>query len=508
MDPGLVLAIVGIAVPLIAFVWEFVVVGRKQLGYRVQMDTRIAPNSAASSRSAGLTLLTPSDGRRLTDASLVLVRIENSGTTHLLRDDYISVNDSDENVGMEIHFPGRKVIGMEGTEFSASYIRLGDTFRTREVTLSDGRTEGVICLPKLVLNRRDHFKVLALLDRADQNGHNNRRDFDAPWLRAGITGGGTRGVRRTRSRMGVSWLTAVMICVLAVSIVETGRSLLFAPAPLDCAAGRLTLTGSTAFAPVVEEAANLYSRTCPGASFTFEFTGSVEGMRRLNQAANADVLAFSDGEKGDGFPQLLPRATAFSLFTMVVNPQAGVQDLSRDQILRIYDGQISNWKEIGGNDQPVRLVSRSPDSGTRQTFQQQILGGRREPGTNSDDCQTIDPGAEPGTIRCERSSTTELLDTVANTPGALGYSDLGAVTARPDVLPARIDGHEATLESALHQAYPFWQTEYAYTFGQPHATSLAASFLRYLTNEVGQDVIRSHGLRPCVELGNPVLCRP
>jgi phosphate transport system substrate-binding protein len=507
LDPGLVLAIVGIAVPFIAFVWEFVVVGRKQLGYRVQMDTRIAPNST-SSHSAALTLLTRSDGRQLTDASLVLVRIENSGTTHLVGDDYISINDADENVGMELHFPGRKVIGMEGTEFSASYIRLGEAFSTREITLPDGRTAGVIYLPKVALNRRDHFKVLALLDRTDPPGNGNRRDPDPPWLRAGITGGGTRGVRRTRSRMGVSWLTAVMICILAVSVVETGRSVLFAPAPLDCAAGRLTLTGSTAFAPVVEEAANLYSRTCPGASFTSEFTGSVDGMRRLNQAASTDVLAFSDGAKGDGFPQLLPRATAFSLFTMVVHPQAGVQDLSRDQILRIYDGQLSNWKEIGGNDQPIRLVSRSPDSGTRQTFQQQILGGRREPGTNSDDCQRVDPGAEPGVVRCERSSTTELLDTVANTPGAVGYSELGAVTTRSDVLPARIDGHEATLESALHQAYPFWQTEYAYTYGQPHATSLAASFLRYLTNEVGQDVIRSHGLRPCIELGNPVLCQP
>jgi phosphate transport system substrate-binding protein len=96
----------------------------------------------------------------------------------------------------------------------------------------------------------------------------------------------------------------------------------------------------------------------------------------------------------------------------------------------------------------------------------------------------------------------------ARTPGAVGYSELGAVTGRRDLLAVRIDGHEATLEGAVHSAYPFWETEFAYTYGEPRADSLAASFLRHLTNEVGQDVIRSSGHRPCAELPNPVLCRP
>ncbi|NKE63665.1 hypothetical protein FXN61_45905 [Lentzea sp. PSKA42] len=169
---------------------------------------------------------------------------------------------------------------------------------------------------------------------------------------------------------------------------------------------------------------------------------------------------------------------------------------------------IGNWKDIGGNDLPVRLVSRDPDSGTRKTFQGQVLSGKREPGTNSDDCKQLDSGALPGVIRCERPTTNDVLNTVAVTPGAIGYSELGAVTHRQDVVPVRISGHEATLEGAVHAAYPFWQTEYAYTFGEPKADSPAASFLRYLTNQVGRDVIRSHGNRPCGELKNPVLCRP
>lgn len=72
----------------------------------------------------------------------------------------------------------------------------------------------------------------------------------------------------------------------------------------------------------------------------------------------------------------------------------------------------------------------------------------------------------------------------------------------------RIDGLAAALDAADHGAYPFWQTEFAYTYEEPDAHSLTASFLRYLTNQVGQDIIRSHGDRPCADLTNPVLCRP
>jgi hypothetical protein len=73
---------------------------------------------------------------------------------------------------------------------------------------------------------------------------------------------------------------------------------------------------------------------------------------------------------------------------------------------------------------------------------------------------------------------------------------------------ARIDGQPADREHALHGAYPYWQTEYAYTYGEPRPDSLTASFLRYLTNQVGIDIIRAHRDLPCSDLENPVLCRP
>jgi hypothetical protein len=101
-----------------------------------------------------------------------------------------------------------------------------------------------------------------------------------------------------------------------------------------------------------------------------------------------------------------------------------------------------------------------------------------------------------------------VLQAVADTPGAVGYSEVGAAAGRDDLALVRMGGHQATLEEADHGAYPFWETGYGYSFGEPAAGSLTAGFLRYLTNQVGADILRSHGDRPRAELENPALCRP
>jgi len=499
------LAVVGIAVPAVAFLWEFVLVGRKRLGYRVQMDTPTASGRGFAPTADALAQLQHENGERLVDPSFVLLRIENSGTTDIDTDDY-AVNENDR-VGVRVKFPGRTVAGMVVTELSSPHLHecFGDDSGWGARDENPERPTGVIDLPRVPLNRGAHYKILAVLDRVPDGSPD---DFDEPQVVGEIKGG---SLRETKSRTGPTGsVMALILFLVVVSIFQLTRSLVFdeKPPPLDCASGKLTITGSTAFAPVLKEATASYTKTCPSASFTFDSRGSAEGLGSLNQAGNDGTLAFSDGAKGEGFPQLLPRPVAFSLFTLVINKEAGVQDLSLAQIRDVHDGKIANWQEIGGKDRPVRLVDRHSDSGTRRTFEGRILAGKREPGDNSDDCLKLAPGAQPGVVRCAKPSTNDVLDAVSRVPGALGYSELGAATKREDVLPVRIDGHQATLEGAIHAAYPFWETEYAYTFGEPKADSLVASFLRYLTNQVGKDIVRSHGHRPCAELANPVLCRP
>ncbi len=499
------LASLGVIVPGTAAIYEFGIKGRKRLGYRVQMDTTAMDVVQTPFRGALADLRR--EGVPLTDPTLVLLRIENAGATDINETDYASPEQS--KVGLTVRFPDRKVVGMVVTELSNPHLKA-------YFTDWDGLTVAgdTIELPRVQLNKQCHYKVLAVLDRADTATVPLGRYAD-PDVSGGIRGGvGQGGIVRTESSTGtprpmialVGLLAAIVIAQLFIFVLSDRG------APLDCAAGRLTVLGSTAFEPVVREAAGSYRDTCPGASFAFDMRGSGEGLLALDRAgregAAAEVLAFSDGEKPAGMPGLVPRPIAFFLFTPVVNGGTGVNDLSLDQVRRIYRGDVTNWREIGGRDVPVRLISRNPGSGTRSAFQRRVLGGQREPGSNSDDCRTRDPGTPPGVVRCARDSTDAVLRAVADTPGALGYSELGAAAARDDLVLVRINGHAATVAGADQGTYPFWETEFGYSWGEPPAGSLAASFLRYLTDQVGADIIRAHGDRPCAELSNPQLCRP
>jgi phosphate transport system substrate-binding protein len=538
---GDILAIVGIAVPILAFLWEFTIVGRKRLGYRVQMDTDITTvdGGKESSDPDVLAQLHGPDGAPLQGPSLVLVRIENNGTTHIDPNDY-----SSEGYGIQIEFPGRRVAAARATELSDFALR--SSFSDDLVLATDARaadTEwpiGIVSLPKVPLNRDDHYKVLALLEQAASPGlmtpparttplirglskipllrrlviedrETTTRRVAKPEIVAAIKGG---FVHETKSRTGMSLWSRGLVLFLVLVIGALFFVIRSVAVPLDCASGNLTVVGSTAFEPVVAEAARMYHNTCPGANFDLRFGGSVKGVETLNaegqksSSGSPAMLAFSDGAKAGQFPRLLPRPVAFSLFTLVINKDAGVEDLSSEQVKRLYDGRIANWKDIGGLDVPVRLVERSADSGTRTAFEQRVLGKVPGFGRNSNDCTTPLPNTAPGVVRCERSSTTEALDTVADVPGAIGYSELGAAAGRNDVVVLRIDGYPATLDGVIHGAYHYWETEYAYTYGEPAADTLAAGFLRYLTELAGKDVVRAHGHRPCSELANPVLCRP
>ncbi|WP_308121295.1 substrate-binding domain-containing protein [Paractinoplanes bogorensis] len=481
--------------PGIAAIYEFLVKGRKRLGYRVQMDT--TANDVGETAAPGALGELSKEGVPLVDPSIVLLRIENTGRTNIDEHDY-AVRD-DDRAGIRVSFPGRRVVGVVVTELSDENLRSSLSGLTVR--------EDLVELPKVPMNRHDHYKVLAALDSTDGRKKTDGA-YPDPIVVGTIKGGvGDGRIIETRSRIGTSRRAMMLIAFLVVLVVA--QSLVFLRSdtrtPLDCAEGRLAISGSTAFEPVIREAARSYQDVCPAAEFAFEMRGSGEGLLALDQSGE---LAFSDGEKPDGMPGLVARPIAFVLFTLVVNADTGVKDLTTAQIRRLYRGEIGNWKEIGGADEAVRLISRNPGSGTRAAFQRRVLGGVREPGSNSDNCRDRDPGTPAGVVRCARNSTEDVLRAVADTPGALGYSELGAATGRSGSALVRIDGHPATVDDADHGTYPFWETELGYTFGDPDAHSLAASFLRYLTNQVGADIIRAHGDRPCAELANPQLCHP
>ncbi|QXE38078.1 substrate-binding domain-containing protein [Streptomyces sp. GMY02] len=342
-------------------------------------------------------------------------------------------------------------------------------------------------------------------------------------VQAAIKSGRERQIRWTESHTYASPRVAALVVVL-VALGVTQSTLTFTreperAAPLGCTQGQLRLTGSTAFRQAVTDVARAYEKHCLG-QVTIDtdeenFEGSDAGMTSLDTAGKAhkgegglpDQVTFSDTRKPPQYTALLAKPVALSLFTLVVNKDTGVHDLNRKQILDLYAGDVTNWKDVGGNDVPVRLVSRNPDSGTRTVLEQKVLAkGQRLLATTVRSCVEI-PAKEAG--RCEVKDTSTLLRTVAATDGALGHSELGAARRSTDVIPVRIEGIEPNSASVTQNLYPYWDTEYAYTYKTPPAESPAAAFLRFLSaNESGAALLREKGFQPCVDFASPLKCSP
>ncbi|MDF2271102.1 substrate-binding domain-containing protein [Streptomyces coacervatus] len=528
-----IVAMVSVAIPVLAFVWEFVVIRRKRLGYRLQMDT--LATDTAHAPSADVLARMHDDGRPLTEPSFVLVRIENAGWREIVAGDYLTP--PDDRTGIRVLFRDRRVVGMAVTELSQPALRhffvstrQGVTQETDGFGIDEQDGSGLIRLPKVTLNPGAHYKVLAVLER--RSGSPGAA-FPDPEFQAEVTGGNSRSfawlrwlarlkLAHTESHTFASRPAKVGLVLLATAVLlQSGLTLFWPtrPAPLDCVGGTLHVEGSTAFAPAVQAAAKEYAKLCEakGAKIAADdgaFQGSGEGIAALERTGAAaglkgteglaDRIAFTDGPADEGHPEILPRPVSYALFTLVVNKDAKVRNLSLAQIRAIYTKKITNWSEVGGANIPVHLVDRHRDSGTRNALEKRVLKGRSVPEADVNDCAQL-AHDKPGV--CEVDSTDTLLDRTATLPGALGYSEASSVTSA-DLVKLRIDDMPPTLDGVENGTYPYWQTEYAYTYGEPPADSIAAAFLRYLTDQGGKDILREYGNRPCSETAYPLVCRP
>lgn len=288
--------------------------------------------------------------------------------------------------------------------------------------------------------------------------------------------------------------------------------------PPTCTTGRLTLVGSTAFAPSAAQIGQAYRHSCPGAVISVQADGTFNGLNELNGAggrgpqAAASQIAMSDGPAPSGYPALIAHPVGVIVFTLVVNKHTGVFRLSTRQLREIFRGTVTNWHQLGGADLPVSIISRDPESGTRRAFDQQVLGGP-EPAFSSYDCvhKNADPGA--AVLRCEEPGTAQLLQDVARVPGAIGYAESSDVAqdASPQVQRAELDGLSADIGvvGTGPGRYHFWTVEELYTYGSPPPGSLAAGFLNYLLDSyAGKDILRGRGYIPCADPGAGTLVRP
>lgn len=356
-----------------------------------------------------------------------------------------------------------------------------------------------LILPAIELKPGHSFNLVVCLRSDDINGRHpapvaSVRDYE---FTGELDGGKVVDLNRPRRRPSATRVLAALVAVLSVLLVV---AIVVRPAgPAYCGAGDLRVVGSSAFAPTSATIEDGYRADCGEATFSSAMAGSLEGVRELRQASAEDrsrLVAFSDGGAVGDTGSLQRRPIAVVIYALVANRSAGVQNLTPEQVKAINSGEVRNWAQLGGADLPIRVVGRGPDSGSRQAFEKYVLAGPEAP-VSSNSCATVDRPAAGPVIRCERQTTSEVLDQVDRLPGAFGYADASPVARYGNVDRLRIAGLEPTSEY-LQRGYGFWTIEYAYTDGIAPGGGLLDRYLGYLSSDAAARRLREAAYIPCV----------
>lgn len=270
----------------------------------------------------------------------------------------------------------------------------------------------------------------------------------------------------------ISFVLMALSIFIAACGSDTGGSSTPTPANSACATGSITAAGSTALAPLAQAVAKDYQNKCQGANITVNLGGSGSGLSQV-EAGNIQI-GNSDIFKKTGQDDLVDHQVAVVVFDLIINSKVtGVTNLTTDQIKGIYSGKTTNWKDLGGPDLKIVVVSRPASSGTRATFQQYILGG---------------PETIAGPSNLTSDSTSTVVTNVQQTDGAIGYAASGAAKASGLTLLS-IDGNAPTADMVKNNTYKFWNIEHMYTKGE--ATGLAKSFIDFMgTSEAKQEATK------------------
>lgn len=235
--------------------------------------------------------------------------------------------------------------------------------------------------------------------------------------------------------------------------------------------GTITAAGSSALKPLVDEASQKFIEKNPNVSITVDAGGSGEGLKQVFEGTvtigNSDVSA-EEKLDADQAKKLVDHQVCVVTMAPIVNKditEAGVKDLSTNQLIGIFTGQITNWKDIGGPDEDIVLVTRPSSSGTRATFEKYALNGNAEAENKS--METDDSGV--------------LLKNVSDTKGAIGYVALSYLVDNKDVDAVSIDGVAPTLENTYNGTYKVWTMEHMYTKGKGSKADKA--FIKYIMSD-------------------------
>ena len=247
-------------------------------------------------------------------------------------------------------------------------------------------------------------------------------------------------------------------------------------------AKKIVVDGSTTVGPIAKAFAEYYMGKHPDVNITVSESGSGNGAKSLINAA-CDVATMSRPMKGSETKAaqdagILPieHIVAMDGIAVAVHPSNPLANLTVEQIRAIYAGKIKNWKELGGPDQPIVVISRDTNSGTYETFETMVLKGEKIAGN-------VEYVGSNGAIR----------QRVMSTPSALGYVGLAFTEG---VKALTVNGIEVTPATVTSKKYPISRPLYMYTNGRPKQGSALYDFVNFSGTPEGKKIIEDTGFVP------------
>lgn len=237
--------------------------------------------------------------------------------------------------------------------------------------------------------------------------------------------------------------------------------------------GTVSTDGSTSMEKVIGALGESFMEANSGTTFTYNPTGSGSGIQAVSEG-RCDIglssRALKDDEKASGLKETI---VALDGIAIIVNPQNPVKDLTLEQIAKIYTGEITNWKDVGGEDAEIVLIGREAGSGTRDGFESIT--------ETKDACQ----------YRQELTSTGDVINTVSQNPDAIGYASLSAVG--DSVKALTVGGVEATEATVKDGSYVVQRPFVLVTKEGTELSPAAQAFFDYALSADAASIIAAAG---------------